>query len=58
MKEGVMMDLAAGGKAKNIALMNIAREWFCFVSFKEHLYAIGGFNNGGYLKSMERFDPQ
>ena len=57
LKEGVMMDLAAGGEAKNIAPMNIAREWFCLVSFKEHLYAIGGYNNGS-LKSMERYDPQ
>ena len=57
LKQGVMMDLAAGGKAKNIAPMHIARWWFCLVSFKEHLYAIGGLNNGS-LKSMERYDPQ
>ena len=60
LKEGVMMDLAAGGKAKRIGQMNIARGWFCLVSIKEHLYAIGGTQSTGglSLKSMERYDPQ
>ena len=65
LKEGVMMDLAADGKAKNIAPMHIARMRFCLVSFKEHLYAIGGRSNErgsiqemSMEKSMERYDTR
>ena len=55
LKEGVMMDLAAGGKEKKIAPMNFARYGFHLVSVKEHLYAIGGLETG---QSMERYDPK
>ena len=60
LKEGAMMDLAADGKAKNIAPMHIARERFCLVSCKEHLYAIGGQSNEimSMEKSMERYDTR